>query len=58
MKPLPLANQGDIDLIDEIQLIGVTRKASKVKDAKVKLDEVQSLVSAGVDLMFLQIDPQ
>lgn len=58
LKPLPLANQGDIDLIDEIQLIGVTRKASKVKDANVKLDEVQSLVSAGVDLMFLQIDPQ
>lgn len=57
LKPLPMANQGDIDLIDEVQLIGVTRKADIVKDSSVKLDQVQSIVSGGIDLMFLQIDP-
>lgn len=57
LKPLPLANQGDIDLVDEVQLIGVTRKPSPNEDSSAKLDEVQTLVSAGVDLLFLQIDP-
>jgi hypothetical protein len=38
LKPLPCANQGDIDLIDEVQLIGVTRKAQPVKDSSAKLD--------------------
>lgn len=57
LKPLPLANQGDIDLLDEVQLIGVTRKAEIVKDSSAKIDEVQSLVSGGVDLMFVEVDP-
>jgi len=26
LHPLPCANQGDIDLVDEVQLIGVTRQ--------------------------------
>ena len=57
LKPLPLANQGDIDLIDEVQLIGVTRRPVPAADSSAKLDEVQTLVSGGVDLMFLQVDP-
>jgi hypothetical protein len=53
-----LANQGDIDLIDEVKLIGVTRKPTKkAEDDKSRMDEIQAYVSAGIDLMFLQIDP-
>jgi hypothetical protein len=51
-----MANQGDIDLIDEVQLIGVTRTPAK-KSGPNPTDEVQMLAAAGVDLMFLQIDP-
>jgi hypothetical protein len=57
LKPLPMANQGDIDLIDEVQLIGVTRHSAPAEDSSSRLDELQALVSGGVDLMFLQVDP-
>lgn len=59
LKPLPLANQGDIDLVDEIQLIGVTRNPAIVHDEKKRFqtDDVRMMVAAGIDLMYLQIDP-
>lgn len=59
LRPLPCANQGDIDLIDEVQLIGVTRQ-TEVLPADPKqspFDEVQMLAHSGVDLMFVQVDP-
>lgn len=59
LKPLPLANQGDIDLVDEVQLIGVTRNPSVDPNQKKRFetDDVRMMVAAGVDLMYLQIDP-
>lgn len=38
LKPLPRANQGDIDLIDEIKLIGVPKGRSGEKS----IDEIQA----------------
>ncbi len=36
----------------------MTRKSlKKVENDKARIDEIQAYVSAGVDLMFLQIDP-
>lgn len=54
LKPLPRANQGDTDLIDEVKLIGVPRGPFA---SKKYIDEVQTQTAGGADLVFLQIDP-
>ena len=56
LKPLPGSNQGDIDLIDEIKLIGVPRSKSRAHTSPLH-DEVQVMTAGGADLLFLQIDP-
>ena len=56
LKPLPGANQGDIDLIDEIKLIGVPHQQSQKRAVEIN-DEVHSVTATGADLIFLQIDP-
>lgn len=54
LKPLPRANQGDIDLVDEIKLIGVPKGTLGQKSIH---DEIQAQTAEGVDLIYLQIDP-
>ena len=54
LKPLPRANQGDIDLIDEVRLVGVPRGPIFKKQL---VDEIQTQTAAGADLVFLQLDP-
>lgn len=56
LQPLPRANQGDIDLIDEVKLIGVPKINSQMHTSKIH-DEVQVMTAGGADLIFLQIDP-
>ena len=56
LKPLPRANQGDLDLIDEVKLIGVPKVSSHIHSDKIH-DEVQVMTAGGADLIFLQIDP-
>ena len=56
LKPLPRANQGDIDLVDEVRLIGVPKtEPRKLKNSL--HDEVQAATVGGTDLVFLQVDP-
>lgn len=56
LKPLPLANQGDIDLIDEVRLIGVPKHETPQSMISIN-DEVHKMTATGTDLIFLQIDP-
>lgn len=56
LKPLPRANQGDIDLIDEVRLIGCPQVVTAKSTTPIH-DEVQALTAGGADLLFLQVDP-
>lgn len=57
LKPLPLANQGDEDLTDEVQLVGITKKPEKISEYSPLIDEFQNIAYSGTELIFLQIDP-
>lgn len=55
LKPLENANQGDILVTDEVQLVGVPKGEPKIKYG---MDPFKRLLLEGEkDLIFLQIDP-
>ena len=56
MHPLPNANQGDLDITDEIKLVGVTRSPLNITEEN-PTDELQMFINPGADLVFLQVDP-